>query len=76
MSNLFYNKSFKNINFDIFDWNVSNANNMNSMFYGCSKFKGKGLEKWNVNNKTKISSMFIGCNLIKKQPDWYIKLNK
>ena len=49
---------------------------MNSMFYGCSKFKGKGLEKWNVNNKAKISSMFIGCNLIKKQPDWYIKLNK
>ena len=37
---------------------------------------GKGLEKWNVNNKVKISNMFVGCNLIKKQPDWYIKLNK
>ena len=50
MSNLFYNKSFKNINFDISDWNVNNANNMTSMFYECSKFKCKGLEKWNVNN--------------------------
>ena len=25
MSNLFYNKSFKNINFDVSDWNVSNV---------------------------------------------------
>ena len=49
---------------------------MDSMFEHCYKFVGKGLEKWNVNNKAKISSMFIGCNLIKKQPDWYIKLNK
>ena len=69
MSNLFYNKSFKNINFDISYWNVSNANNMTSMFYECSKFKDKGLEKGNVNNKAKISNMFVRCNLIKKQPD-------
>ena len=74
MSHMFY--YCKNFDCDLSNWNVSNANNMASMFYGCSKFKGKGLEKWNVNNKAKISSMFVGCNLIKKQPDWYIKLNK
>ena len=71
MSNLFYNKSFKNINFDISDWNVSNANNMNSMFYGCSKFKGKGLENWNVSNVKDMNYMLEGCTLIKNKPSWY-----
>ena len=46
------------------------------MFQYCDKFEGKGLENWDVKDETNIYNMFVGCNLIKKQPDWYIKLNK
>ena len=67
---------YKFVGKGIENWDVSKVEDMQDMFEGCKNFEGKGLEKWNVNNKAKISSMFVGCNLIKKQPDWYIKLNK
>ena len=66
----------KNFDSDLSNWDVSKSDNLMNMFKGCSKFKGKGLENWDVKDGTKIYNMFAECNLIKKYPDWYIKLTK
>ena len=66
----------KNFDSDLSNWDVSKSDNLMNMFKECSKFKGKGLENWNVKDGTKIYNMFAECNLIKKYPDWYIKLTK
>ena len=58
------------------NWDVSNVKNMSCMFQYCDKFEGKGLENWDVKDGTNIYNMFAECNLIKKYPDWYIKLTK
>jgi surface protein len=41
-------------------WNVSNVEDMSSMFKGCVKFTGY-LEHWDVSNVENMSSMFEGC---------------
>ena len=41
-------------------WNVSNVENMSSMFKGCANFNGY-LEHWDVSNVEDMSSMFEGC---------------
>ena len=61
MSSLFYNKNFKNINFDISDWNVSNVKNMSNMFDGCKCFNCD-LSGWNVSNVENMNCMFINCD--------------
>ena len=60
MSSLFYNKNFKNINFDISDWNVSNVKNMSNMFDECKCFNCD-LSGWNVSNVENMSQMFDSC---------------
>ena len=50
-----------NFNADLSNWNVSNVTNMESMFFDCYKFTGKGLENWDVSNAKDISYMFQFC---------------
>ena len=51
----------KDMNINISNWDVSNVTNMYTMFEGCSKFKGKGLENWDVSKVESISYMFFDC---------------
>ena len=51
----------KNFNCDLSNWNVSNVNTMERMFYGCEIFEGKGLENWDVSNVDNMSNMFFNC---------------
>ena len=48
-------------NINISQWDVSNVENMNSMFDGCKNFTGQGLKKWNVSNVEDMGFMFDGC---------------
>ena len=63
MSNLFYDKKFKDIieEIDISKWNVSNVTNMANMFYDCTYFTGKVIENWDVSKVKDISGMFNNC---------------
>ena len=60
MAGLFFN--VRNINFDVSEWDVSNVTNMTNMFYGCSNFKGNGIENWNVSNVEIFIGMFTYCS--------------
>ena len=64
---------FENINFkyiDISDWDVSNATDMEVMFYGCGELESIGdLSNWNVSKVTNMSSMFYDCNALKTVGD-------
>ena len=53
--------SLKNVNFNISEWDVSNVENMEYMFYGCKKFDAN-LSKWNVSNVKDINNMFCLCS--------------
>ena len=57
MSYLFKEKT--NFNRDISKWNVSNVQNMESMFYNCFQFN-KSLDNWD-SNVTNMSYMFYNC---------------
>ena len=46
---------------DLSNWDVSNVENMSTMFYNCESFKGKGLENWDVSNVKDMSNMFHWC---------------
>ena len=61
MSKLFSTKIIKYNDIDVSNWDVSNVTNMYTMFEGCSKFKGKGLENWDVSKVESISYMFFDC---------------
>ena len=51
---------------DISYWNVSNATDMEVMFYGCDELESIGdLSNWNVSKVTNMSSMFYGCKALK-----------
>ena len=56
---------FENINFkyiDISDWDVSNATDMEVMFYGCGELESIGdLSNWDVSNVKYMSYMFHDC---------------
>ena len=58
-------------NGDISNWDVSNVENMNSMFIG-SKFGGI-LNNWNPEKAKDMTSMFYDSNSIHKNnpPVWY-----
>ena len=44
---------------------MSNGNDFEFMFYGCSLLSDiKGLEKWDVSKGTNFSFMFYGCSSI------------
>ena len=58
MSGLFMNLDF---NGDIYEWDVSNVNNMAYMFYKCKKFN-QDLSSWDVSNVENMNSMFNGCH--------------
>ena len=57
MSNLFDRTLF---NGDISRWDVSNANNMSCMFYGCESFN-QDISSWDVSNVTNMEGMFCWC---------------
>ena len=61
MSYLFERELSKINNINISKWDVSNVENMHSMFIYCENFEGKGLENWNVNNVTDMYRMFFNC---------------
>lgn len=50
---------FEGISLD--KWNVSNVEDMTSMFAICKNFEGKGLENWDVSNVKHMSRMFENC---------------
>ena len=65
---LFEDIDFKYI--DISDWNVSNATDMEVMFYGCSELESIGdLSNWNVSKVTNMSSMFYECEKLELSGD-------
>ena len=58
---------------DLSNWDISNATSMAGLFYGCKKFKGKGLENWKLNKYANIDYIFNGCDKMKNKPSWYKK---
>ena len=62
-----------NFNSDFSKWNVRKVNDMKSMFYYCSSFKGFGLENWKVNSivKNYYYGIFDKCDSLIKYPSWY-----
>ena len=47
---------------DISNWNVSNAENISSMFFKCKQLKSVGdLSDWNVSNVKDMHTMFYCC---------------
>ena len=55
---------------DISDWNVSNVECMNYMFYRCEQLKSVGdLSNWNVSKVKDMSYMFYGCKQLKSVGD-------
>ena len=61
MSYLFDRELSKIKNINISKWDVSNVENMHSMFIYCENFEGKGLENWDVSNVKDMGHMFDGC---------------
>ena len=57
MSNLFDRTLF---NGDISRWDVSNANNMSCMFYGCESFN-QDISSWDVSTVPNMEGMFCWC---------------
>ena len=47
-------------------WDVSNVENMNSMFYCCENFN-QDLSSWDVSNDCDKYSMFKGANISEEQ---------
>ena len=63
-----------NFDCDLSNWDMSNATNIACMFWGCKKFKGKGLENWKLNSlKLPVRDTFYGCQSLHKKPSWYEK---
>ena len=64
ISGMFKNNIVLNnlITIDLSGWKTSHVTTMNSTFYNCPKFIGKGLQKWNTTAVTDISGMFFNCS--------------
>lgn len=63
MSDLFSirrNKKLLDVNFLVENWNVSNVENMNRMFYGCECFNSD-ISNWDVSKVKSMNYMFYGC---------------
>ena len=64
----------ENFDCDVSNWNVGKNNklsNIHSMFQGCVKFKGKGLDKWPIDEKVDTYNALRGCYRIENTPSWY-----
>jgi len=55
------NENLVNFNEDLSRWNMSSATNLNSMFLGCDKFQGTGVDKWDVSNVKTMVGTFESC---------------
>lgn len=62
MSYLFLDLKIKDIKID--EWDTSNVENMEGMFYYCENFDCD-LSKWDVSNVTNMKEMFIACSRFK-----------
>ena len=63
MSYLFDRELSKIKNINISNWDVSNVENMYSMFIYCENFEGKALENWDVSNVKDMKFMFSYCEI-------------
>ena len=54
-------KKYRNVNFNVSEWDVSNVTNMESMFDNCINFDCD-LSNWNVSNVKTMIGMFNGCD--------------
>ena len=59
-----------NVNFDISNWDVSNVEDMQHMFFNCINFNCD-LSKWNISNVKNMDHIFYNCNNLKNTPSWY-----
>ena len=66
---MFFNSNF---NGDISNWNVSNVENMGTMFQ-YSEFTGENgdISNWDVSNVKNMYHMFYKSPLEKNPPKWY-----
>ena len=65
---IFEGIKFKHI--DISDWDVPNAESMQSMFYGCEELESTGdLSNWDVSNVKSTCNMFFGCKELESVGD-------
>lgn len=64
LSRVFYDRKgfFHNFNGDVSKWDVSNAEFMTEMFYGCDKFNCD-LSEWDTSNVMNMSLMFASCDM-------------
>ena len=49
-----FNPNLRYFDEDLSLWDLSNAVTTACMFWGCSKFRGRGLSQWNVRNVTNM----------------------
>ena len=64
----------ENFDCDVSNWNIGKNNklsNIHSMFQGCEKFKGKGLDKWPIDERVDTYNALRGCYRIENTPSWY-----
>ena len=52
------------------NWDVSNVENMECMFWDCKKFNSD-LSNWDVSSVKTVVEMFDGCKSLKQIPSWY-----
>ena len=63
----------KQLDMNVSNWDVSNVEQTNNMFYRCENFKGDGLEKWKTSKLQSALNMFEWCiNLDADFKDWDI----
>ena len=66
---MFTYSKFTGENGDISNWDVSNVEDMNDMFYG-SSFNGD-ITSWDVSNVEYMNYMFYNSPLQNNPPKWY-----
>ena len=55
---------------DISNWNTSNVESMNYMFYECSSLESMpDISKWNTSNVKYMNSLFYRCSSLESLPD-------
>ena len=52
----------KSFDDDIGTWDMSSADDLTGMFWGATRYTGKGLDKWNVSNVRGMRHTFHGCS--------------
>ena len=54
---------------DLKDWDVSNGDSFEAMFYRCVSFKGTGLANWKVSRGRHFHAMFAHCVVLNFKPN-------